>query len=315
MTKIARESDVQLLAGPETVRVGVIDAATPAVLTVQPGDVVVLSTWGHWGNQVTPRTKMSDFPRLRQSFPGALGPHSITGPIHIRGARPGDALVVDILELVPAAHGFNLVVPQPNGRGVLRDRFARGKIRHFALDTSSMTTKLNDSVTVPLKPFLGIMGVAPAEDGPRSSVEPGSFGGNMDLSELVVGTTLKLPVFREGAGFYCGDGHAAQGDGEVNQTAIETAMECVRLRFSVEPGLNLRTPRVESATHLISTGFGQTLEEAARDAVGDLVDWLVAKGLSADEAYSLCSIAADVRVTQMVNRVVGVHAVIQRFAI
>ncbi|MGN5237231.1 MULTISPECIES: acetamidase/formamidase family protein [unclassified Rhodococcus (in: high G+C Gram-positive bacteria)] len=301
-----------LPAGPDTVRVGVIDAAAPPVLTVNPGDEVTLSTWGHWGNQVTPETVIGDFPRIREGFPEALGPHSITGPIHVRGTRPGDTLVVDVLELVPAGHGFNLVVAHPRGRGVLRSRFPDGMIRHFALDRESMTTTLGGNVTVPLKPFLGIMGVAPADDGPRSTVEPGPFGGNMDLSELVVGARLRLPVFRDGAGFYCGDAHAVQGDGEVNQTAIETAMDHARLRFSVERGARLRTPRVETAHHLVSTGFGGTLEDAAHDAVDDLVNWLVDDGLSADDAYSLCSIAADVRVTQMVNNIVGVHTVIEK---
>lgn len=300
-----------LPAGPDTVRVGVIDAATPPVLTIDPGDEVVLSTWGHWGNQVTPGTVMGDFPRIREAFPEALGPHSLTGPIHVRGAQPGDALVVEILELVPASHGFNLVVARPRGRGVLRERFPDGMIRHFELDRESMTTTLGN-VTVPLRPFLGIMGVAPAEDGPRSTVEPGVFGGNMDLSELVVGTNLKLPIFREGAGFYCGDAHAVQGDGEVNQTAIETGADHVRLRFSLLRGANLQSPRAESSTELISTGFGDTLEEAAHDAVDDMVDWLVEDGLSPEDAYSLCSIAADVRVTQMVNGVVGVHSVIKK---
>ncbi|WP_158684618.1 acetamidase/formamidase family protein [Amycolatopsis orientalis] len=289
-----------------------IDTAAPPVLTVDPGDEVALSTWGHWGNRVTPATVMEDFPALRASFPDALGPHSLTGPIHVRGARPGDTLVVDVLALAPAAHGFNLVVAQPRGRGVLRDRFPAGTIRHFELDRDSMTTTLGGKVSVPLKPFLGIMGVAPAEDGARSTVEPGPFGGNMDLSELVVGSRLRLPVFRDGAGFYCGDGHAVQGDGEVNQTAIETGMDHVRLRFTVEPGARLRTPRAETETHFISLGFGTTLEDAAQDAVDDLVTWLSEEGLDPEEAYSLCSIAADVRVTQMVNNIVGVHAVIEK---
>ncbi|MET8574050.1 acetamidase/formamidase family protein [Streptomyces sp. NPDC005012] len=301
-----------LPAGPGTVRVGVIDPGAPPVLSIDPGDEVTLSTWGHWGNRVTPDTVMEDFPALRAAFPDALGPHSITGPIQVRGARPGDALVVDVLALTPAAHGFNLVVAEPRGRGVLRDRFPEGTIRHFALDRATMTTTLGGKVRVPLKPFLGIMGVAPAEDGPRSTVEPGCFGGNMDLSALVVGARLKLPVFREGAGFYCGDGHAVQGDGEVNQTAVETGMDHVRLRFTLERGARLRTPRAETETHFVSTGFGKNLEDAAHDAVDDLVNWLTEEGLSPDEAYSLCSIAADVRVTQMVNHVVGVHAVIEK---
>lgn len=301
-----------LPAGPDTVRVGVIDPDAPPVLTVDSGDEVTLSTWGHWGNRVTPDTAMEDFPALRAAFPDALGPHSLTGPVRVRGARPGDALVVDVLELRPAAHGFNLVVAEPRGRGVLRDRFPAGAIRHFDLDRDSMTTTLGGKVRVPLRPFLGIMGVAPAEGGPRSTVEPGCFGGNMDLSALVVGSRLKLPVFRDGAGFYCGDGHAVQGDGEVNQTAIEAGMDHVRLRFTVERAARLRTPRAETETHFISTGFGERLEDAAHDAVDDLVDWLTDEGLDPDEAYSLCSIAADVRVTQMVNNIVGVHAVIEK---
>lgn len=293
-------------------KVGVIDASAPPVLSIRSGDEVEFSTWGHWGGRVRPQTRMIDFPEIRKCFPDALGPHSMTGPVRVEGAEPGDALAVEILELLPVAHGFNLVVAAPNGRGVLRDRFPDGMIRHFELDRSTMTTTLAGRVTVPLRPFLGIMGVAPAEDGPRSSVEPGPFGGNMDLSELVVGTTLMLPVFRDGAGFYCGDAHAVQGDGEVNQTAIETAMERARLRFSLVKGAGLVTPRALTGTHRISTGFGGTLEEAAHGAVGDLVDWLTADGLSPEEAYSLCSIAADVRVTQMVNGVVGVHAMIER---
>lgn len=301
-----------LPASHETVSVGVIDPARPPVLTLDPGDEVVLSTWGHWGNQVTPQTTMADFPGLRASFPHALGPHSITGPINVTGAQPGDSLVVDVLELVPAEHGFNLVVAQPRGRGVLRDRFPDGAIRHFILDRTTMTTTLAAKVVVPLRPFLGIMGVAPSDPSPRSTVEPGSFGGNMDLSALTVGARLKLPVFRDGAGFFCGDAHAVQGDGEVNQTAIETAMDHARLRFDIEHGTHLRTPRVETADQLITTGFGRTLEDAAHDAVDDLVRWLSTDGLEPDEAYTLCSLAADLRVTQMVNGVVGAHAVIDR---
>lgn len=302
----------ELPAGPDTVRVGVIDPAAAPVLTVDDGDEVILSTWGHWGDCVTPTTTMADFPALRVAHPDALGPHTLTGPIHIAGARPGDTLVVDVLELIPAAHGFNLVVAQPRGRGVLRERFPEGAIRHFALDRETMTTTLGGKIVVPLRPFFGIMGVAPPEPGPRSTVEPGPFGGNMDLSALVAGSRLRLPVYHEGAGFYCGDAHAAQGDGEVNQTAIETGMDHARLRFSVEQGVPLRTPRVETPGQLITTGFGAVLEEAARDAVEDLVTWLTCQGLEPDEAYTLCSITADVRVTQMVNGVVGVHVVIDK---
>lgn len=302
-----------LPASPSTVRVGVIDPAAPPVLSIHPGDDVIFSTWGHWGGLVTRHTTIADFPHIRSKFPDALGPHSITGPVYVEGAVPGDALAVEVKDLIPADHGFNLVVASPNGRGVLRERFVHGTIRHFELDRRTMTTTLAERVQVRLRPFLGIMGVAPAEPGARSSVQPGVFGGNIDLSELVAGTTLLLPVFREGAGFYCGDAHAAQGDGEVNQTAIETAMERAHLGFSLVKGANLTTPRALTATHRISLGFGDTLEQAAHDAIADPTEWLTTDGLNPDEAYSLCSIAADVKVTQMVNGVVGVHAMIQHF--
>ncbi|WP_431711772.1 acetamidase/formamidase family protein [Glutamicibacter uratoxydans] len=301
----------ELPATEATVTVGRIDPNAPPALWIDPGDEVVLSTWAHWGNRVTPLTQIGDFAAIKAGFPQALGPHSLTGPIHVRGANPGDGLVVEILEVIPAAHGFNLVVENPRGRGVLRERFGQGMIRHFELDRESMSTTLGP-VRIPLKPFLGIMGVAPESDEVISTVEPGPFGGNMDLSALVAGTQLTLPVFREGAGFFCGDAHAVQGDGEVNQTAIETAAEHVRLRFSLVPGAGLSTPRAETATEFISTGFGQTLEVAAHDAVNDMVNWLVTEGLEESEAYSLCSIAADVRVTQMVNGVVGVHTVMRK---
>lgn len=301
----------KLPANDRTVTVGFIDPTADSVLCVDPGDEVVLSTWAHWGNRVTPETEITDFAAIKDGFPDALGPHSLTGPIHVRGAMPGDGLVVEILEVIPAAHGFNLVVENPRGRGVLRERFPQGMIRHFKLDRETMSTTLGP-VRIPLKPFLGIMGVAPESDEVISTVEPGSFGGNMDLSALVAGTQLTLPVFREGAGFFCGDAHAVQGDGEVNQTAIETAAEHVRLRFSLCPGANLRSPRAETVTEFISTGFGYTLEKAAHDAVDDMVNWLVEEGLEETEAYSLCSVAADVRITQMVNGVVGAHAVMRK---
>ena len=300
-----------LPADAGTVKVGIIDAAHPAVLSIDDGDEVVMQTWSHWDGQVVPGMDLSGVLELREAAP--MGPHSITGPIEIRGAAVGDRLRIDVLELRTGPWGFNLALPAPHGRGVLADRFPDGSLRHLALDREAMTTELLPGLPLPLEPFLGIMGVAPPEDGPHSSVPPGPFGGNLDLRDLVVGSSLFLPVFRDGAGFYAGDAHAAQGDGEVNQTAIETSMERAHLRFSVRagdtlPGLPL-LPWVETPSHLVTLGLDEDLDIAVRGAVDALVTHLTSRyELEGSDAYALASLAADVEVTQAVNRVKGAHA-------
>lgn len=301
----------ELPANETTVRVGVIDASFPAVLTIADGDNVVMQTWSHWAGQVVPGMNLEHLLALRENAP--MGPHSITGPIDIAGAEPGDVLRVSVVELLVGEWGFNLALPSPLGRGVLADQFPNGALRHLRLDRETMTTELLPGIPLPLDPFLGIMGVAPPDDGPHSSVPPGPFGGNMDLRDLVVGSSLLLPVFRAGAGFYAGDAHAAQGDGEVNQTAIETSMERAHLRFEILKAADLpdllRLPWVETSTHLITIGLDEDLDLAVRQAVESLVRQLTHRfSLDADDSYALASLAADVEVTQAVNRVKGAHA-------
>lgn len=298
----------EIRASAETVSVGSIDPLATPSLSIRSGDEVILSTWGNWGGKVTPAVKTEGFADVKALFPGVLGPHSLTGPIYVEGAHPGDSLVVEFLELVPDSYGYNMVVASPRGRGVLRDRFPDARLTHFELDRETMTTHLNGRVEIPLRPFLGIVGVSPPGDSPISSVEPGPFGGNIDFSELTEGTKIELPVFHEGAGFYCGDGHAAQGDGEINQMAIETGMERVHLRFTLKKATDITTPRAESSDHWYTLGFGHSLEEAAREAVEAMVDFLAAHyDLTPEDSYTLCSISAHLRVTQMVNGIVGMH--------
>jgi acetamidase/formamidase len=299
----------RLAADDRTVKVGVIDAAHPAVLRIESGDEVVLETWSHWAGAVQPGMVLEDVLALRAAHP--LGPHSITGPITVSGAEVGMVLRVDVLELVLGPWGFNLALPAPLGRGVLADRFPAGALRHFRLDREAMTTQFAPGLPLELKPFLGIMGVAPPDDGPHSSVPPGPFGGNLDLCDLVVGTSLYLPVFRSGGGFYAGDGHALQGDGEVNQTAIETSMERARLCLTAlaPPAGVPRLPWAETPTHLVAIGLDEDLDLAVRQAVDALVTHLQARfGMTGSDAYALASLAADVEVTQAVNRVKGAHA-------
>ncbi len=301
----------ELPANHDTVRVGVIDASFSPVLTIGDGDDVAIETWSHWAGQVVPGMDIEQLLMLREDAP--LGPHSITGPIEVIGAEPGDVLRVDVLELMLGEWGFNLALPSPLGRGVLADQFPDGALRHLRLDRDTMTTELLPGIALPLNPFLGIMGVAPPDDGAHSSVPPGPFGGNMDLTELVVGSSLFLPVFRAGAGFYAGDAHAAQGDGEVNQTAIETSMERAHLRFTILKAAELpdllRIPWVETPTHLVTIGLDEDLDLAVRQAVESLVRQLTNRfSLAPNDAYALASLAADVEVTQAVNRVKGAHA-------
>ncbi len=270
-----------------------------------------MQTWSHWGGQVIPGMGMAELLTLREQAPS--GPHSITGPIEVAGAAPGDVLQVDVLDLVPGEWGFNLALPSPLGRGVLAEEFPHGSLRHFRLDREALTTELLAGIPLPLTPFLGIMGVAPPDDGPHSSVPPGPFGGNLDLRDLVVGSSLFLPVFRPGAGFYAGDGHAAQGDGEVNQTAIETSMDRAHLRFVLHAAADvpavLRMPWAQTATHLVALGLDEDLDVAVRNAVEALVRQLTERfSIAGDDAYALASLAADVEVTQAVNRVKGAHA-------
>lgn len=302
----------ELYASTETVRVGAIDAAHPPVLTVSSGDEVILSTWTAWGNGVTPATTLKDVERLR-SQPGLIGSHTLTGPIDVRGAQPGDVLRVDFLELQTTTHGYNVRLPGVIARGALAARFATGDIRHFKLDPVAMTVVAASGLTLALRPFLGILGVAPEEPGPHPSSIPGRFGGNIDLTDLVVGTTLRLPVLRPGAGFYAGDAHALQGDGEVNQTALETAMSRARLRLLLERDHPLRWPQAETAAHVITLAVDEDLDVAAQIATEEAVELIARRRrIHLADAYVLASLTVDLAVTQIVNAHKGVHAKIPK---
>lgn len=297
----------RLAAGPDTVRVGLIDRSFPPVLTIDPGDEVHLSTLSLWAGEVAFDASFDEVMRVRERYAGR-GPHSLTGPIAVRGASPGQVLRVDILQLEVGAFGMNLMLHGAKSRGLLADDFPQGSVRFFRLDRSRMTTEFGNGIHVPLRPFLGILGVAPRDEGPRSSTLPGPFGGNIDCADLVAGTTLYLPIQVEGALFYTGDAHAVQGHGEVNGTALETSMELARLRLSVEPGPPIQAPRAETSTHWITMDFDRDLRTAARRALSAMVDHLIRIArLAPDDAYRLCSLAADLVVTQVVNGNQGIH--------
>ncbi len=236
------------------------------------------------------------------------GGHILTGPIYIEGAEPGDVLEVRILHIgLAIPYGYN------GCSGFMRDACGDPRTRIIPLDTVRMTGELAGGIMVPLKPFFGSMGVAPAPDSGRmSSNPPGTHAGNLDNRELVAGTTLFIPIHASGALFEIGDGHAAQGDGEVDQTAIETSLRG-RLQFIVRKGHPLSWPRAETPTHVITMGTDTSLTVATRIALRNMIDYLMeARALPQVEAYRLASIAGDLRITQLVDGRVGVHMMIPK---
>jgi acetamidase/formamidase len=239
------------------------------------------------------------------------GPHPVNGPVYVRGAVPGDVLQIDILDIKPNQDwGFCSVLPL---LGTLPDEFTDYETIIIDIDATTNAAKLPWGTELPLEPFFGIMAVAPPPAwGRQSTVIPRAFGGNMDNKALNVGTTLYLPVFNEGALFSVGDGHGMQGDGEVCITALETGLTGT-FRLSVRKDLSLTGPFAESATHLISIGIDEDLDDAAKHAVREMVRELCQRtNLSRNQAYMLCSLVGDLKVTQLVDVHKGVHMMLPK---
>jgi len=304
-----------LPASPATVAWGYYSAKAKPVLTVHSGDSVriqTLSTCGSTERMEEEGVAAADIPAYnsdiyREVKDRGPGGHILTGPVEIAEAEPGDVLEVQIVKIdidVPfACNGFGV------GRGFLPNDFPYSRRKIIPLDREKMVAKFAAGVEIPLHPFFGSMGVAPPESAGRyDSAPPWMHGGNMDNKELVAGTTLYLPVHAKGALFEVGDGHAGQGNGEVDITALETFLSGT-FRFVVHKDRHLLWPRAETPTSYISMGFSADLKEAASLAVRDMISFLVdEKHLSRDEAYRLTSVAVDVDITQLVDGNVGVHA-------
>jgi acetamidase/formamidase len=232
----------------------------------------------------------------------------VAGPVFVKGARPGDALEVEILEFDARDWGWTAIIP---GFGLLADEFSEPWLRISKVDPDRRAVVFSDSVTLPYEPFPGTIGVAPPEPGAHSIVPPRRWGGNMDIKHLRAGTTLLLPVGVEGALFSVGDTHAAMGDAEVCGTAVETAMD-ITLRISLRRNLDLPAPqyrvpagdlaRTQQSAYHVCTGVAPDLMEATRAATRALIGHLVdVRGLDRQEAYALCSVAADLRIHEVVD--------------
>lgn len=239
------------------------------------------------------------------------GPHILTGPVFVQGARPGGVLQVEILSvLLGAPYGYNIVRPL---YGMFPEA-VKGSIKHIIpIDRDVRLATVLPQLKVPLRPFFGILGVAPPHEWERvDSRAPRAHGGNIDNKELVMGATLFLPIWVEGALFSAGDGHAAQGDGEVDLSAIETCLEG-EFRLRVRNDIELPLPIAVTPTHLVTMGFDEDLDHAARIAVQSLLNLLVRYcRLAWLDAYRIASIASDLHVTQVVNGVKGVHVMFER---
>jgi acetamidase/formamidase len=307
----------ELKASPRTVHRGFFDASLKPVLTVDSGDIVKLETATgnprYFEQLGVPKEKIPA--ELYDVFEGVdnagRGDHTLNGPIYINGAQPGDMLEIRIrsvdVRLPIAGQGF-----VPN-RGLLPEDFPQGKDRVLWLDLKKKTAEYAPGVVVPLRPFWGVIAVAPPPSmGRVPSGPPNVFGGNMDNRDLTSGATLYLPVFVPGALLSIGDGHAAQGYGEVCLSAIETSLKG-EVQVIVHKNKTLKQPRAETPTHFMTMGLSTDLDEATKIATREMLDWLVEmKGLSREDAYMLASAAMDLVVTQVVDGTKGIHALMPK---
>jgi acetamidase/formamidase len=303
----------RLEATPKTVAYGYYWSGAEPVLRIASGDVIDVDTLltntpaGLERANVPPDKIQGSLRAIVAEVTGdkkGPGGHILTGPVYVEGAEPGDALEVKILSIdLELDYGYN------GCAGFLRENCDRAvEMKIIPLDRKTMTATFAPGIVISLHPFFGSMGVAPAPElGRVSSTPPGAHAGNLDNRELVAGTTLYIPVFVQGALFEIGDGHAAQGDGEVDQTAIETSLRG-RLQLTVRKGMKLDWPRAETPTHFISMATDTDLTVATKTAIQEMIDFLAAtKGLTKHEAYQLTSVAGDVAITELVDQTLGVH--------
>ncbi len=307
-----------LKPSPTTVAWGYYDASTPPVLRVKSGDTVEIHTLitssparleaaGLPPGDVEPALREIT-EKVTNKGPGG---HILTGPVYVEGAEPGDTLEVQILSIrLAIPYAYNAFAP---GRGFLPEDFPSARMRIIPLDEKRMVARFAPGIEIPLHPFFGSLGVAPPPvSGRISSGPPWIHAGNLDNRELVAGTKLFIPIHAKGALFLAGDGHAGQGNGEVDITALETSLVGT-FRLIVRKDLRLKWPRAETPTHYITMGIHEDLNEAAKMAVREMIDFLVSeKRLSRDDAYMLASVAADLSITQLVDGNKGVHATIAK---
>jgi len=294
-----------LPATMETTQWGWFNNAQPPVLHVASGDTIVFETMMHSHNQVVPGTTIEQIKKLRTDFPGR-GPHTLTGPVYIEGAEPGDVLRVRINKIVPRAYGTNFNVPGMFGQ--FPGKFPDGQVKYFYLDLERKIAEFAPGIEIPLAPFPGTLAVARAEPGQYSSVPPGRYAGNLDIRDMTEGTALYVPVFVKGALLWTGDSHAAQGNGEINLTALETAYKEMNVTVDVIKGMSLEWPRVETKDAWITIGLDRDLNKALDILMGETRRFLTEqRKMGGDQASKLMMSAWDCRISQVVDVNKGIH--------
>ena len=304
----------------KTVHLGVYDTTLDPILKVDSGDTISYpDTWSHFLNQLQPDVPIETLVKIRVSNPGH-GPHSIIGPIYVNHAEPGDVLEVRYKRIRPFDWGAVFNNTGSLGTGLLAQDFPEGQVKYLKIDFPNKTAEFNRNIHVPIRPFQGTLGVAPPDGfysplspGVTSSVPPGPHAGNTDLSEMVEGSTMFIPVWKPGALIFTGDSHAVQGDGEINLSALETRMKELRIQVVLHKQKNFAWPVAETPTHWITLGLDKDLNVAMTLAARNAINFLATHAdLTKLDAYALCSIAVSFRVTQVVDIVRGVHAMIPK---
>jgi acetamidase/formamidase len=306
-------ADHRLDAAPETVHWGYFDARLKPLLTVASGDTVTISTVSGMASQMpaAPLTVPPALAAIHKSVQQKMPGHICTGPVAVKGAKAGQVLEVRINDIqLHYEWGYNMIRPLA---GALPDDFTENTLIHIPLDKQKNTGRLPWGLDLPLAPFFGVMAVAPPPQwGMISTLPPRRNGGNLDNKELVKGTTLYLPIMVDDALFSVGDGHGVQGDGEVCVTAIETGL-IGTFELHVRDDMRLDWPMGETPTHLMTMAFDPDLDDCVVIALRQMIDLIVKRaGITREQAYTLCSLAADLRVTQVVNGNKGIHVMLDK---
>jgi acetamidase/formamidase len=288
-----------IVPSKENVGAGLMDPAAASAARIRSGDVVHYDgTWTQWGNEAKFGMSFDEREPIRKRYPN--GPYSLIGPVEIEGAMPGDVVECKMLKMRLIEWGWN---SSPRGVGALPGDFKKPYLRYLKFNEARTRAEFVPGVAIPLAPFQGVFAAQPVSDKPVSGILAGPYGGNLDLAELVEGTSLFLPVQVPGARIWTGDTNGAQGDGVVNQTAIETALEEMRVQYVLHKKIALQGPMVETPTHWIGMGFGDSLDNALVSCLRQMLSWLsAATGIAPEDCYGICSVGASFRVTQYSNQ-------------